>query len=478
MSRATTSGASSQLRFSRAGNLSAPNSGAGLRAFRPPGNLQPSIKVGQGVNGPQLSRAAPRYLPNLRINTPPSTPVGGLDGSGIKDSPPGGNLTFELTPLSGPGVKSDVLPPDLVGKFEARNVGTVDVPVARAPQEAEIPAFDPNTSPGSNRPTFERASGFEDTLARLTMNSIAQVPLTQGSTPPIPYGDDNRELPPVTVPTPVDTPTGDAPPFPLPTDQIPPLLGEVSGGGGVAGGGAASTDAVASAEMPAERPALVDLELIAIRFVDLGFPHKKLGPAYRVRFRNAGSDDTTAPFWIALAADNGQQPTHAAKSASRQIAQLKAGGELSVDIRLPWEVMTMGSDSTGRAVPFSTLFVSLDTLGQIAETDERNNAARLARGEIPEVSPMLFGTDRGKLSAGDTVILLGEGLGPRAGGVAMELAGVAIPLETCGWHHRGVQVRLPAFPFAKAVDVKFAVTRHDGASARPLVSVLFPTEGG
>jgi hypothetical protein len=120
----------------------------------------------------------------------------------------------------------------------------------------------------------------------------------------------------------------------------------------------------------------------------------------------------------------------------------------------------------------------LDTLDEVVETDERNNAARLAAAEIKEVAPLLLGADRDALTAGDTVIFVGEGLGPQKGRVLMELAGVAIPLETSGWHYRGVRVRMPAFPLAQAVDVKFALTRHDGASAKPLACVLLPRADG
>ena len=59
---------------------------------------------------------------------------------------------------------------------------------------------------------------------------------------------------------------------------------------------------------PAElRSADSDLQLVAVRFVDPGHPEEKLGPRYRVWFRNNGSQPIAQPFNVMLFAGNDER---------------------------------------------------------------------------------------------------------------------------------------------------------------------------
>ena len=52
-----------------------------------------------------------------------------------------------------------------------------------------------------------------------------------------------------------------------------------------------------------------DLQLLAVRFVDPGHPEEKLGPRYRVWFRNNSDRRSTQPFNVMLFAGNDDQLT-------------------------------------------------------------------------------------------------------------------------------------------------------------------------
>jgi hypothetical protein len=116
----------------------------------------------------------------------------------------------------------------------------------------------------------------------------------------------------------------------------------------------------------------VDLELFDVRIVDSGDPARKLGPRYRVVFRNLGTAPA-ANFQIMLMASQDGTPSTEAPMATAEVEALAPGETRSVDVRLPM------NDGLA-AMP--TLIVAIDSAVQVAETDEQNNVAVLERAKI------------------------------------------------------------------------------------------------
>jgi len=217
-----------------------------------------------------------------------------------------------------------------------------------------------------------------------------------------------------------------------------------------------------------------DLQLLAVRFVDPGHPEEKLGPRYRVWFRNNSDRPITRPFSVMLFAANDDNLTGDLPQAGVQVTSIGAGDTQSVDIRLPIEAYAMGKDDQGQPAPFSTLHVIVDSHREVPEVEEANNGAELPRAEILPVDPAAFEVDPRQAVAGGEVLLAGEGFGPQPGQVLVHMAGLELEGEILGWYDLGVRLTLPSLPLAAATEAELIVVRGDGAAANPLKITITP----
>ena len=221
-------------------------------------------------------------------------------------------------------------------------------------------------------------------------------------------------------------------------------------------------------------PDEVDLQLLAVRFVDPGHPEEKLGPRYRVWFRNNGSQAIEQPFDVMLFAGNDNRLAEGMAQAGVRVTAMAPAEIQSVDIRLPAEVYAMGRDSRGNPTPFSVLQVLVDANQQIAETTKVNNGARLAPAEILPVDPATFELKPEAAKPGEEILLAGEGFGPQPGRVLVQVNGREMDGEILGWYDLGVQWTLPRLALAGPVEADVVVIRGDGAAANPVKITLTP----
>jgi hypothetical protein len=117
----------------------------------------------------------------------------------------------------------------------------------------------------------------------------------------------------------------------------------------------------------------LDLQLLAVRMLDSGDPDQKLGPAYRVWFRNNSAVAINHPFNILTLAARDAQPTADLPQAGVRVESIDAGQTLSVDIRLPVEANQPG---------FPMLHVLVDSHREIPEVDKTNNGLVINRADI------------------------------------------------------------------------------------------------
>ena len=142
-----------------------------------------------------------------------------------------------------------------------------------------------------------------------------------------------------------------------------------------------SEEEVAQAETPQEGP--VDLRIEYVELVDPGNPEQEFGPKYRMWIVNRGAAPVTQPFDVALLASNEPAPSEESPYGAKRVASIGAGERLTVELRLPTEVMQMGVDEEGQPTPFTYLFAAVDVQQVLKETDEENNALALARSDVP-----------------------------------------------------------------------------------------------
>jgi hypothetical protein len=227
-------------------------------------------------------------------------------------------------------------------------------------------------------------------------------------------------------------------------------------------------------DVPVVQAANVDLQLLAVRFVDPGHPEQQLGPRYRVWLRNNSNVDIDQPFNTSLIASGNDQLQPNSPQAGVRVPRIKAGETQAVDIRLPIEVNSLSVAADGQRAPFTTLCVMVDSGREVAETDNANNGAKLPRDQVLPIDPALFAAENPLFVAGNEVSLAGEGLGPEAGQFIITVGNQTFQGEIEGWFDLGVRIRLPNFQMNQSVDAQVVVVRGDGAFSNPLAVTLVP----
>ncbi len=217
-----------------------------------------------------------------------------------------------------------------------------------------------------------------------------------------------------------------------------------------------------------------DLQLLAVRFVDPGHPEEKLGPRYRVWFRNNGNEPITQPFNVMLFAANDDRLAAGLPQAGVRVTAIEANDTQSVDIRLPVEALTMNHDAAGKPAPFSVLQVLVDANQEAPDANRADNGARLSPAEILPVDPAAFELEPVAARTGDEVILAGEGLGPEPGQLLVHVDGREFQGEILGWYDLGVRWKLPPMAIARPTEAEVIVIRGDGAATNPLTLTINP----
>jgi hypothetical protein len=224
----------------------------------------------------------------------------------------------------------------------------------------------------------------------------------------------------------------------------------------------------------ADPAAQADLQLVAVRFVDPGHPEEKLGPRYRVWFRNASDRPIVQPFNVVLFAANDDRLAANLPQAGVRVTAIEAHDVQSVDIRLPVEVYAMNRDAQGKPAPFAMLHVLVDANREVPEVVRTNNGVRLAPAEILPIDPAAFALEPAAARQGEEVVLAGEGFGPEPGQLLLHVNGKELQGEILGWYDLGVRWTLPKLAMAGPTDIEVIVIRGDGAAANPLRLTVNP----
>jgi len=218
----------------------------------------------------------------------------------------------------------------------------------------------------------------------------------------------------------------------------------------------------------------LDLQMLAVRFVDSGHPEQELGPRFRVWFRNNSAVDINQPFNVMLLASNSRDAVAGVPEAGSRIDNIEAGQIQSVDIRLPFAASTLSTDEEGNQVPFEQLHVLIDSHREIPEAFEENNGAVIARVDVLPVDPALFSADSEVVVSGALINLAGEGLGPEPGKVLISMNGMNFEAEIYGWYDLGARIKVPELPLVDAAEATLIVVRGDEAVSNPVELVIAP----
>ena len=218
-----------------------------------------------------------------------------------------------------------------------------------------------------------------------------------------------------------------------------------------------------------------DLQLVAVRFVDPGHPEEKLGPRYRVWFRNNGSQPITQPFNVDAVCRQRRPAGADLPQAGVRVTAIEAGDIQSVDIRLPVEVYAMGRDAQGKPAPFSVLHVLVDANREVPKWRRTNNGARLVAGRdsAGRSGGVRVGARRRQAGAGGS-LWPAKVLGREPGQVLVHVGGQEMEGEILGWYDLGVRWTLPKLAIAAPTEAEVIVIRGDGAAANPLKITVGP----
>ncbi len=218
--------------------------------------------------------------------------------------------------------------------------------------------------------------------------------------------------------------------------------------------------------------ARLDLQLLAVRFVDPGHPDEQLGPRFRVWVRNNSPATIAAPFNVMLMAANSRDAVAGLPQAGVRVMRMEPAETQAVDIRLPFEASRMGIDADGRPTPFSQLHVLVDSHRELPEAFEANNGAVIARGDILPVDPTIFSADASVVPVGGEINLAGEGFGPEPGQVFVQVGSLEMQAEITGWYDLGVRIKLPSLALASPTEAEIMIVRGDTAVSNPLTIEL------
>lgn len=213
----------------------------------------------------------------------------------------------------------------------------------------------------------------------------------------------------------------------------------------------------------------IDVQLLAVRFVDNGQPEQNFGPRYRVWVRNNSAVPVTQPFQVTLVASNTPASGPDLPWAGVMVPSIDAGAVVPVDIRLPLNVQRMYQAPDGHNVPFEYLHVLVDSAQQLGDVDPTNNGTVIARREVLPVDPAAFTTDAASAAPGAVVTIAGEGFGPEPGQVLVSINGQPRQAVIYGWYDLGVQFEMPPdAPVGDNAVAEVIIVRGDGAAANPL----------
>jgi hypothetical protein len=194
-----------------------------------------------------------------------------------------------------------------------------------------------------------------------------------------------------------------------------------------------------------------------------------------VWIRNNGLVAINVPFNVHAMAANSADPVSDMPMSGVRVTSMEPGQTQAIDIRLPISANTVGRDAEGRPAPFRNLHVLIDSDREIAEAAENNNGVNIDRTDILPVDPSLMTASEKTAEVGTTVNLAGEGLGPEAGQVLVNVNGLELQAEIEGWYDLGVRVKLPMLALASPVDAKIVIIRGDKAATNPLEIKLTPS---
>jgi hypothetical protein len=224
---------------------------------------------------------------------------------------------------------------------------------------------------------------------------------------------------------------------------------------------------------PATPVANVDLQLLAVRFVDNGHPDQNLGARYRVWLQNNSSAGINGAFNVLLMAGNSADASADLPQAGITIPSMDAGEMKVVDVRLPFAANRMNVVDN-RSTPFNFLHVLVDSHRQLEDANPANNGAVLARDDILPVDPAAFAPDVTAAAPGALVSIAGEGFGPEPGRLIVSVNGEQTEAMVYGWYDLGVQFELPNVPVTEPTDAEVLVVRGDGAASNPVTVRLAP----
>ncbi|MGE0609625.1 MAG: hypothetical protein AB7O62_21215 [Pirellulales bacterium] len=249
---------------------------------------------------------------------------------------------------------------------------------------------------------------------------------------------------------------------------------------------------------PVEIEAGYDLQLLAVRFVDGGHPEQNIGPRYRAFIRN-NSTVPVGAFNVVLVAGLQADLAAGLPNSGARILGMEPGEIHPVDIRLPFEAMSLGRLTTGEPAPFTHLHALVDADREVPEIDEGNNGAAIVTVDILAVDPVNFSAEPASLSlvadapegaaAGNTVPaapadspisggsslqIAGEGFGPVPGKVTINVHGQEMDAEIVTWHDLGIEIRLPELALTETTQAEILIVRGDGVAANPQTLELGP----
>ena len=218
-----------------------------------------------------------------------------------------------------------------------------------------------------------------------------------------------------------------------------------------------------------------DLEVLDVRFLDLGDTALNLGPRFRVTVHNHNNKFGVTDVELSLVAgiDLGDDAAPRTE-ASGVLSDIGPDQIASLDIRLSREALSLKTNNNESAQPFAQLAIVADPNEQLDDINPDNNVMVLNVDEVQHADLKLLSAEPAELTSEGLLTLTGEGFDFEPGTVALVVHGKAYSLDVAIWSPARIVAQLPRFSVRDVTAARLVVVRPDREYTQPLEVRLSP----
>lgn len=217
-----------------------------------------------------------------------------------------------------------------------------------------------------------------------------------------------------------------------------------------------------------QRRIRTDLEVLDIRFVDLGDAESNAGPRFRVFLKNHNNRYSLNNVQVDLVAGTDFNDDDSPRqTVSGVVESIAPRGTASVDIQTSRDVLKMTHPKTGVTAAFSQLAAIADPDSSFEDVKPENNVVSRNLSEVQHVRLKVKKLANNQLKSSTPLTIQGEGFKFESGTVVLVINEKPYALKVTNWAPTQIDVTVPNFVLVNPVDAQLIVVRPDKSFSKP-----------